>query len=292
VPVVSSNGLELCYETIGDPADPTLLLVMGLGEQLITWPDDFCAALAARGFHVIRFDNRDVGRSTWFDELGQPDLRALFGGDPSGAHYLLSDMAADTAGLLDALGVRRAHVVGASMGGMIAQQLAIDSPHLVASLTSIMSTTGDPGVGQVKLDDPAALMAAPAADREAAIAASVAMHRLIGSPGFPTSDEELAARAAAKFDRAYHPAGTQRQFAAIVASPDRTGALRSLKVPTVVIHGDADRLVDPSGGRATAEAVPGAELLMIPGMGHDLPDGVWDRVIEAITANAARSGTN
>jgi pimeloyl-ACP methyl ester carboxylesterase len=266
-----------------------LLLIMGLGEQMIAWPDGFCTALADRGFHVIRFDNRDVGQSTWLDELGAPDLPALFGGDLSSVRYRLSDMVADTAGLLEVLGIRRAHVVGVSMGGMIGQQLAIDRPDTVASLASISSTTGDPAVGQNTAGDPAALMPSPGADREAAIAAEVALYRLIGSPGFETSDEELTGRAAAKFDRGYHPVGTVRQFAAIATAPDRTAGLRTLRVPTVVVHGDADPLVDVSGGRATAAAVPGAELVVVPGMGHDLPEGAWQRLADAIATNAARA---
>ncbi|BCJ50121.1 alpha/beta hydrolase [Actinoplanes sp. NBRC 14428] len=287
--VLASNGIDLCYETFGNADDPALLLVMGLGEQLIAWPDGFCAALAARGFHVIRFDNRDVGRSTWLDDLGVPDLAALFGGDLSSVRYQLADMVADTAGLIEGLRLGRAHVVGVSMGGMIAQQLAVDRPELVASLASIMSTTGDRTVGQASLENPGALVPPPGADRDTAIAADVALYRLIGSPGFEASDEELARNAAAKVDRGYHPAGTVRQLAAIAAAPDRTAGLRALTVPTVVIHGEADRLIDPSGGRATADAVPGAELVLIPGMGHDLPEGVWAPIIDAISANAARA---
>jgi pimeloyl-ACP methyl ester carboxylesterase len=288
MPTVRANGLDLYYETCGDPDDPALLLIMGLGEQLTQWPDKFCDALAARGFHVIRFDNRDVGLSTWLDELGEPDMPALFGGDTSSVHYRLSDMAADTRGLIEALGVQRAHLVGASMGGMIAQQLTIDSPDVVASLASIMSTTGDPAVGQTILDDVSALLPAPGTDRAASIAADVALYRMIGSPGFETSDEERISQATAKFERAHHPAGVLRQFAAIVASPDRTDALRDVHQPTVVIHGEADRLVAVSGGQATADAVPGAKLLVIPGMGHDLPAGVWDLIVDAIATNAAR----
>ncbi|GIJ50353.1 alpha/beta hydrolase [Virgisporangium aliadipatigenens] len=264
-----------------------MLLIMGLGEQMIAWPDGFCAGLAARGFHVIRFDNRDIGLSTWLDDLGQVDVPALFAGDLSSVRYGLSDMAADTAGLLGALGVRRAHLAGVSMGGMIAQLVAVERPDLVASLASIMSTTGDRSVGQSTLDDVSLLMPRPDADRDAAIAADASLYRLIGSPGFEISDEYLVSFATAKVDRAYHPAGTARQFAAIVAAADRTPSLRTLKVPTVVIHGEADRLVDVSGGRATATAVPGAELILIPGMGHDLPEGAWGRIIDAITTNAA-----
>jgi pimeloyl-ACP methyl ester carboxylesterase len=289
LPFLRSNAVELCYETFGDPADPTMLLVMGLGEQMIAWPDGFCTALAARGFHVIRFDNRDVGRSTWLDHLGDVDLPALFAGDLSSVRYGLPDMAADTAGLLEALGVHRAHLVGVSMGAMIAQLLAADRPDLVASLASIMSTTGDRSVGQTTLDDVSVLMPRPDADRDAAIAADVALYRLIGSPGFETSEHDRLRDATAKVDRAYHPAGTLRQFAAIITAADRTPSLRNLKVPTVVIHGEADRMVDVSGARATADAIPGAELVLIPGMGHDLPEGAWDRIIDAITTNTTKA---
>ena len=289
MPDLRSNGIDICYETLGDPADPALLLVMGLGAQLVDWPEEFCAQLAGRGFHVIRFDNRDAGLSTWFDDLGQPDLAAVFGGDLTTVSYLLSDLAADTAGLLKALGVDRAHVVGVSMGGMVAQQLAIDSPDLVASLCSMMSTTGDRMVGHPTAEAAAALMRPPATDRAGAIAAAVATSRVIGSPGFEIAEFELIRRAELKYDRAFHPAGTQRQYGAIIASPDRTPGLRGLTAPTLVIHGDADLLVDVSGGRATAAAVPGAELLVVPGMGHDLPRGSWPRLIDAIAANAARA---
>jgi pimeloyl-ACP methyl ester carboxylesterase len=286
---VLSNGMKISYETLGDPSDPALLLVMGLGAQLVDWPDEFCEMLAARGFYVIRFDNRDIGLSTWLDELGQPDLAAIFGGDTTTVPYLLSDLAADTAGLLEELGIASAHVVGASMGGMIAQQLVIDRPDLVASVCSIMSTTGDRTVGHPTPEAAAALMRPPAADREGAVAAAVATSRVIGSPGFEVLEADLVSRASAKYDRAFHPAGTQRQYAAIVAAPDRTASLAAVSVPTLVVHGEADPLIDVSGGRATAAAIPGAELLVIPGMGHDLPRGVWTTVVDAIAANAARA---
>ncbi|WP_236795076.1 alpha/beta fold hydrolase [Amycolatopsis sp. GM8] len=289
MPIAQSNGIELCYETFGDPADPAMLLIMGVGEQLLGFPDAFCELLAARGFHVIRFDNRDVGLSTWLDELGDVDLAGLFTGDLSTVRYGLSDLVADTAGLLTALGVPRVHLVGVSMGGGIAQQLAIDSPELVASLASIMSTTSNRAVGGTTLDDPTAMVPVAGLDREEAIAAEVKLYRLLlGTPG-QTSDEELARRAAAKYDRAFHPAGTLRQIAANATAADRTEGLRTLKVPAVVIHGENDPLTNVSGGRATAEAIPGAELLVIPGMGHNLPEGEWTRIVDAIVTNAARA---
>lgn len=282
MPDVRSNGIDIRYETTGDPANPALLLVMGLGAQLIDWPDEFCELLAGRGYYVIRYDNRDAGLSTWLDELGAPDLNAIMQGDRSGVPYLLSDMAADAAGLLKSLGIAQAYVVGASMGGMIVQQLAIDSPELVSGLCSIMSTTGDRSVGHSTPEAGAALMRPPAADRDEAIRSGVAASRVIGSTGFEITDAELERRAAAKYDRAYHPVGTLRQFAAILASPDRTEALRSVTVPALVIHGAADPLIDVSGGRATAEAIPGARLLVIDGMGHDLPRGAWAEIVDAI----------
>jgi pimeloyl-ACP methyl ester carboxylesterase len=290
VPRVRSNGIELEYESLGEPDDPALVLIMGLGAQLIDWPAEFCDELVAQGFRVIRFDNRDAGLSTGFDQLGPPDLAAVLGGDPSGAHYRLADFAADTAGLLDALGIDSAHVVGASLGGMIAQQLTIDHPDRVRSLCSIMSLTGDRSVGQATPEASAVLGRPPAASRAEAIANGVASSRIIGSPGFPVAEEELVLRATAKYDRAYRPIGTLRQYAGILASPDRTGALREVAAPTVVIHGDSDPLIDVSGGRATAAAIPGAELVIIEGMGHDLPRDAWPQIIDPIVRNAKRAG--
>jgi pimeloyl-ACP methyl ester carboxylesterase len=284
-----ANGLKLEYDTVGDPGDPALLLVMGLGAQLIDWPAEFCARLAGRGYHVIRFDNRDAGLSDGLDHLGAPDIAAVFAGDFRTAPYRLADLAADTAGLLDALGIDRAHVVGVSMGGMIAQQLALDVPDRVRSLCSIMSTTGDRSVGLSTPEALAALTRPAAANRDEAIAAVVATSRIIGSPGFPEDPSELLRRATAKVDRAYRPAGRARQYAAILASPDRTARLAEVTVPTVVIHGENDPLVDVSGGRATAAAIPGAELVVVPGMGHDLPVDAWPQIIDAIDRTARRA---
>jgi pimeloyl-ACP methyl ester carboxylesterase len=285
VPKVRSNDIELEYDTLGDPGDPALLLIMGLGAHLTDWHDDFCAELADRGFHVIRFDNRDAGLSTAFDHLGVPDVEAVLAGDVDKAPYRLADLAADTAGLLDALGVERAHVVGVSMGGMVAQQLVIDFPERVLSLASIMSTTGDRRVGRSTPEAAAALMRPPAASRAEAIAGAVASSKVTGSAGYGVTDEERMQRAAAKYDRSYTPVGTARQYAAILGSPDRTAALGAVTVPVVVIHGDADPLITPGGGEATAAAIPGAELVLIPGMGHDLPRGAWPPIIEAIVGN-------
>jgi pimeloyl-ACP methyl ester carboxylesterase len=289
MPRVTANGLELEYETFGDPTDPPLILVMGLAAQMITWPEGFCNLLAEQGYRVIRFDNRDIGLSTYLDDLPPTDLAAVMGGDFSTAHYLLSDFADDTVGLLDALGIHKAHVVGASMGGMIAQQIAIDHPDRVRSLCSIMSTTGDRSVGQGTPEAMAMLLRPAAKNRDEAIAGGVAASQVIGSPGYPASGEELRAKAAAAYDRAYHPAGALRQTAAILASPDRTEGLHKVAVPTVVIHGADDPLVNVSGGEATAAAVPGSTLLIVPGMGHDVPTPLWSTIVDAITANAQKA---
>jgi pimeloyl-ACP methyl ester carboxylesterase len=289
MPRVTANGLELEYETFGDPTDPPLVLIMGLSAQMTTWPEGFCNLLAEQGYHVIRFDNRDIGLSTYFDDLPKVDLPAVLGGDFTTAPYRLSDFADDTVGLLDALGIAKAHIVGASMGGMIAQQLTIDHPDRVRSLCSIMSTTGDRKVGQSTEAAMAVLLRPAAGDRETIIANAVAGRKVIGSPGYPTSNEELIAGATAAHDRAFHPAGVLRQMAAVVASPDRTEGLHKVTVPTTVIHGGDDPLVNVSGGEATATAVPGASLLIIPGMGHDLPTALWSKIADAIVANAQKA---
>jgi pimeloyl-ACP methyl ester carboxylesterase len=237
---------------------------------------------------VIRFDNRDIGLSTHVDDGGAPDILAILGGDRSGVPYALADLADDTVGLLDALGLESAHVVGASMGGMIAQLVAIRHPARVRSLTSIMSTTGDPGVGAPSEAAMGVLLAPPARDREAAIQRAVDTYRVIGSPGFEFDETGLRDRAGLSFDRAYDPAGVARQLAAIMTTPDRTADLGTLDVAALVVHGAQDALVDVSGGRATAAAIPGAELLLIDGMGHDLPRAVWPQLIDAITALVER----
>jgi pimeloyl-ACP methyl ester carboxylesterase len=291
--LLHANGIDLDHETMGDPSDPALLLVMGLGAQLISWDDEFCAALVDRGFHVIRYDNRDVGLSTKVevpDDLDVPTaLMSAMGGEPVGAPYLLADMAADALGLLDGLGIERAHVVGASMGGMIAQSIALAAPERVLSLTSIMSTTGDADVGAPSPEVLSVLLTPPPTDREGYIANSVEGSRVIGSPEHfdEARARELAGRG---YDRCFYPAGVAHQLLAIVSSPSRTEGLRRLDVPTLVIHGSADPLVNPSGGARTAEAIAGAELLVLDGMGHDLPRFYWSAVIEAITALAARAG--
>ncbi len=284
MPTAHVNGIDIEYVTEGDPSDPALLLVMGLGAQLTTWPQGFVDGLRRRGFYLILFDNRDCGLSTKFE--GLPEMTALFGGDGSSAPYSIEDMADDAAALLTGLGIDRAHVVGASMGGMITQALVIHHPELFVTACSIMSTTGDRSVGAPTGEAITALLRPVATSREEAIEASVEGSRIIGSPKYPADEALLRERAGAAYDRSYCPEGTVRQLAAILASPDRTEGLRGVKIPFLVIHGEDDPLVTLSGGRATAAAVPGSELLVIPGMGHDLPEELWGEVTDAIVANA------
>ena len=283
------NGIELAYETFGDPSDPPVVLVMGLATQMIGWPDGFCAELVARGMFVLRFDNRDVGLSTHLHDAPTPDPVAAFQGDTSSASYDLSDLAEDTVGLLDALGLRAVHLVGASMGGMVAQAVAIEHPERVLTLTSIMSTTGDGEAGLPAQAALGVLMARPATTREEAIERSVAGWKVIGSPGFEFDEQAVRERAGLAFDRGHDPAGTARQLVAVLASPDRTAGLRDVKVPTLVIHGKDDLLVNPSGGKATAAAIPGAELVLIDGMGHDLPRELWPVLAGHIAELAGRA---
>jgi pimeloyl-ACP methyl ester carboxylesterase len=280
--------IEIAFETTGDPADPAVLLVIGLGTQLVHWDVDFVEQLAGRGFHVIRFDNRDSGRSTTID-APVPNLARAFAGLRVDAPYLLDDMADDALGLLDQLGIERAHVVGASMGGMIAQSMAIRRPERLVSLASIMSTTGDRRVGRPRLRVFGVLLRRAPRTREAYIEYSARVFRQIGSPGFPADEARFREHAAAAFERGHNSAGTARQLVAILASGDRTERLRALSVPTVVIHGTEDPLVPFRAGVAAARAIPGAELVAIPGMGHDLPRQVWGQVIDAVVRNGQRA---
>jgi len=282
------GSVELVYETIGDPSDAPLLMVMGLGMQLIHWDRELCELLAERGFHVIRFDNRDTGLSTKI-RGPVPNVMRLMAGMPAQVPYLLRDMAGDTFGLLDNLGIERAHVVGASMGGMIGQTLAIERPERVLSLASIMSTTGDRRAGMPKLRVWSLMMRRAPQERDAYVRYFVKVFRMIGSPAYRIDEERSRELAAATYDRSHYPAGTARQLAAILASGSRTAALRQLDVPTVVIHGESDPLVPLRAGLATARAIPGAELITIPGMGHDLPRELWPTFVDAITKNADRA---
>jgi pimeloyl-ACP methyl ester carboxylesterase len=283
--------IELCYETFGDPGDPAVLLIMGLATQMLGWHEDFCTQLASRGFHVIRFDNRDIGRSTKLRDRPTPTTGQLIRRDKRAAAYSLADMAADGIDLLDHLGIERAHVVGASMGGMIAQETAINHPDRVLSLCSIMSNTGSMLSGQPALALYTTLLRPSPRERSAAIEHAVRVFTEIGSPGFERDELELREVIERSYDRGHDPSGPSRQLAAIIAGGNRTDRLRRLLVPTVVIHGKEDRLVKPSGGRAVARAIRGARLVEIPGMGHDLPRGAWPRIVDAIVENAERAGT-
>ena len=284
------GGIELCYETFGDSADPALLLVMGLGTQMVWWRNEFCQQLAERGFHVVRYDNRDVGRSSRLHHAPLPTFWQLVRRDKRAASYTLADMAGDGVGLLDHLGVERAHVVGISMGGMIAQTMAVEFRERVLSLVSIMSNTGSWRTGQPSLFAYPHFLSRAPAERESYVENSVRHFRRVASPAFEIDEHEHRLLAGHAFDRLHEPSESLRHLAAIIASGNRTPMLRTITAPTLVIHGAADRLVKPSGGRATARAIPGAVLMMIEGMGHELPKGVWPQVIEAIARNADRAG--
>ena len=288
MPRASVNGLDLEYETFGDPTNPPLLLVNGLSYQMIEWDDELCALIADRGFWVTRFDNRDVGLSTKLDMLGAPDLMAMLAG-AAPPPYTLDDMAGDAVGLLDALGVGSAHVVGVSMGRMIAQLIAINHPERVRTLTSIMSTVGGPNVVQPEAAVSAVLLAPPGQTREERVEQSRAARRLVSGTGMPFDEDRARRKAERAVDRCFYPDGGRRQLAAIFAAPDRTAALARLTIPTLVIHGEEDPLVRPENGRQTASALAGAQLIMIPGMGHRLPDQVWPQVVDAISAVASRA---
>ena len=282
-----SDDVELCYETFGDPGDPTMLLVMGLATQMVGWHHEFCAKLAERGLHVIRFDNRDIGRSK-SQNYPVPTLKQLFLRDKRAAGYTLEHMADDGFGLLDHLGIERAHVAGVSMGGMIAQTMAARRPDRVLSLASMLANTGALWSGQPSPRLYPVLLKAPPRDRAGYIDHAAWVFSKIGSADL--APEDLRELAALSYDRGLNPAGSSRQLAAIIASGDRTPLLRTITAPTVVIHGTKDKLVPPSGGRATAKAIPGARLVLIEGMGHDLPRSAWPRMLDALVENAARAG--
>ena len=281
--------VELCYEPFGDPSDPAVLLVMGLGTQMIGWQAEFCEQLAERGFHVIRYDNRDVGRSTHLSGRPTPTAREIITRRIKRPAYLLSDMAGDGAGLLDALGIERAHVVGASMGGMIAQTMAAQHSERVLSLVSIMSSTGSRWSGQPAPRILPFFLQKPASSAEDYADRIVKLFALIGSPAFERDEGELRELAAVSWERGIDPSGFARQLGAILASGHRGDELRRIQAPALVVHGKADRLVRPSGGRATAKAIPDARLELIDGMGHDLPRGVWPRILDGIEENVRRA---
>ncbi|MFB7630303.1 alpha/beta fold hydrolase [Streptomyces sp. NPDC056149] len=285
-----SPGMSLAYDTFGDPSDPPVLLVMGFGSQLIAWHEDFCRALADRGRHVIRYDNRDCGLSTTFDDrpvdVGR-FIAAVGSGDLAAARamvpYTLADMATDGLNLLTALGIDRAHVVGSSMGGMIAQRMALAQPARVLTLTSMMSATGEPEYGGTSPESQAVLLGPRPSDREGYIAS--AERELVWSSKRYGDPALLRALAAASYDRAYYPAGVGRQLGAMILDGSRAEALRALRVPTLVIHGLDDTLIAPSGGERTAELVPGARLMLVPDMGHDRPRELWPQLLDALQAH-------
>ncbi|MFT4286907.1 alpha/beta fold hydrolase [Nocardioides sp.] len=283
------EGIELCYQTFGSPEDEPLLLVMGLGGPMTWWDPEFCQLLADAGFFVIRYDNRDVGRSSRMrGRVTFQQLAMAFVGRPIKAPYSIPDLAGDALGLLDHLGIEAAHVVGISMGGMIAQTMAVTAPERVRSLTSIMSTTGNRKVGwQHPILIPGLLT--KVRTKEEYVASGLKMWRLIGSPDYPVSEADLRSRGESTWDRGGSTAGVARQMLAVLTQPDRTKALRQLTVPTTVIHGLADRMVNVSGGRATAKAVPGSQLLLVKGMGHDLPQPLWPTFVGTIRATADRA---
>ena len=295
MPFASANGMQLAYDVRGDAGAPGIVLIMGLGTQMIAWPDPFCDALATRGFRVARFDNRDIGLSTKVESAGAANMAQAFqqamAGKPVDAPYTLVDMAGDTVGVIDALGIEKAHVVGASMGGMIAQIVAATHPNRVRSLVSIMSTSGARGLPQAAPAAAAALFGPRPAqgDREAAIRHGMNVLRTIGSPGYPQSDAELRAKVERAFDRAYYPAGVARHFLAVLSDGSRVARLKTIAVPTLVIHGADDPLVPLECGKDTARHIPGATLKIIPGMGHDLAPGLVPTLVDLIAAHCSRA---
>lgn len=287
----TANGIDITYEDKGPRDAPVILLVMGLGGQLTLWPDEFVDALNAHGFRTIRYDNRDVGLSTRFEAAGVPNLKWMFVKAalrlPVRPAYTLADMAADGVALLDHLGIAQAHIVGASMGGMISQHIAARYPDRTLSLTSIMSTTGNPKLPRANKDAMAVLANRPmSGDPEAMIAYSVRAARVIGSPAYPAEEERLQRRVRGDFERGWYPQGVARQMAAIVADGDRRAMLKTIAAPTLVIHGEADPLVPLAGGKDTAASIPGARLMTIPGMGHDLPLALVDTLADAVVGHA------
>lgn len=285
------RGIELCYQTFGDPDGDPLLLVMGLGGPMTWWDPELCEALADAGFYVIRYDNRDSGRSTVLEgRVSRSTLVRAFAGTRVRAPYSMADLADDACGLLDHLGLDSAHLVGVSMGGMIVQTVAINHPERVRSLTSIMSTTGRRTVGWQHPSLLPGLIGPRRPGREAYVAASIAFARMTGSPDYPEPEDLMRRRFEDTFDRGIHPAGVMRQMLAVLTQPNRGARLHSVRVPTLVVHGLADKMVHTSGGRATASAVPGSELLLIDGMGHDLPPQLFETFVSAIRRTADRAG--
>jgi len=287
---VPVNGIEMVYDTFGERSAPPMLLVIGLGVQMIAWDEDFCEELVAQGYWVIRYDNRDVGLSTHFDDAGIPDIPAMIqaqmGDEPLESPYTLRDMADDAVGLLDAIGVESAHLLGVSMGGMIVQEMAINHAERIRTMTSIMSSTGSPDLPPPRPEAMAVLLKPPPLGRDEYIENSVEATQVLGGTALPFDEDRVRERAGRIFDRGLNPTGTARQLAAILASGSRKEALKSVAVPSLVIHGADDPLVPVEGGIDTAEAIPGAELLIIDDMGHSLPQAVWSQVMDAILRHA------
>ena len=298
MPQTKANGITIEYASEGDANAETILLIMGLGAQMTRWPPAFRQKLVERGYRVIHYDNRDVGLSEKFEAAGVPDMaavvQALAKREKPPVAYTLAEMAGDAVGLLDALGVKKAHIVGASMGGMIAQLVAADYPDRVLSLTSIMSTTGNPELPRSSPEAIAVLNNRgpdPREDLEGFIAHSLASNKVIASPAYPADPAALRERTIADFKRAFYPVGFQRQYAGVIASPDRRPKLKTIMAPTVVIHGEADPLVPLAGGQDTAANIPGAELRVIAGMGHDIPVELYDEIVDGIMVAVERSKT-
>jgi pimeloyl-ACP methyl ester carboxylesterase len=286
-----SPGVELCYQTFGSPGGDPLVLVMGLGGPMTWWDAELCTMLAEAGFHVVRYDNRDTGRSSRVPgRVTRAQLVQSFVGRGGKVPYTLNDMAADAFGLMDHLGWDSAHVAGVSMGGMIVQTMAIDQPERVRSMTSIMSTLGKRSVGWQHPSLLPMLLAKRGVGREAYVATSAKMWQMIGSPGYPQTEDEVRARAEETFDRGVSASGVMRQMLAILNQPNRSRSLASLEVPAAIVHGSADKMVHVSGGRATARALPGAELLVIDGMGHDVPKELFETFTDIIRRTADRAG--
>jgi pimeloyl-ACP methyl ester carboxylesterase len=293
MPNVIANGIQIEYDTFGDPSSPPLLLIMGLGAQMILWPEEFCNLLASQGLHVIRFDNRDVGLSSKFDEAGELDVMEIIANPQAGAElniaYTLDDMADDAVGLLDALGIEKAHVCGVSMGGMIAQTVAIRHQSRVSSLISISSGTGDPSLPWGRPEALAMLVAPTPSERQAYIEHNINVFRTVAGLGYPLNEQIMRPLIERCYDRCYHPQGMARHSTAIIMAGSRTQDLKAVTVPTLVIHGSDDPLLPVEQGRATAEAVPGSELLIIEGMGHDLPAEVWPLLVGTIVQHTQKA---
>ena len=293
MPNVTANGIQIEYDTFGDSSCPALLLVAGGGAQMIFWDVEFCELLAKKGYFVIRFDNRDSGFSTKFEEAGIPDfqgvIKAAMEGKPVESAYSLDDMADDAVGLLNALGIEKAHICGVSMGGMIAQVISYRHPKHVLSLTSIMSSTGNPDLPQAKPETIAAVLAPAPEERGAYVEHNMNIWRKIWSPGFPFEEKRARTFLENSYDRSYYPQGMARQNIALIANGDRRPSLSSLKVPTLAIHGADDPLIPVEGGKDTARMIPGASLLIIHGMGHDMPKGVWAEMVDAISNHTVQA---